>query len=95
MEHLTNGDQWKEGHAVLSCRSTFIASVNGLYPRYSGQPLSLEEILHTENCAVGGYYAVSSGNFVPTFRDNQSIPSSGLKDTSRRKPAVSQDALCT
>jgi len=23
-----------------------------------------------ENCALLGYYAASSGNFVPTFRDN-------------------------
>jgi len=31
------------------------------------------------NCAVLGYYA-SSGNFLPTFRDNLSIPSSGVKN---------------
>jgi hypothetical protein len=30
-----------------------------------------------ENYPYLGYYAVSSGNFVPTFRDNLSIPSSG------------------
>jgi hypothetical protein len=27
-----------------------------------------------ENCAVLGYYAVSSGNFLPTFRDNPISP---------------------
>ena len=27
-----------------------------------------------ENCAVLGYYAASSGNFLPTFGDNVSIP---------------------
>ena len=32
-----------------------------------------------ENCAPLGYYAASSGNFVPTFRDNLSVPSSGVK----------------
>jgi hypothetical protein len=31
------------------------------------------------NLAVLGYYAVSSGNFVPTFRDNLSVPTSGFK----------------
>jgi len=33
-----------------------------------------------ENCALLGYYAVISGNFLPTFRDNISIPSSGVKN---------------
>jgi hypothetical protein len=26
-----------------------------------------------ENCAVAGYYAVSSGNFLPTWWDNLSV----------------------
>ena len=26
-----------------------------------------------------GYYAASGGNFLPTFRDNLSIPSSGVR----------------
>jgi len=26
------------------------------------------------NCAISGYYAPSSGNFLPTFRDNPSVP---------------------
>jgi hypothetical protein len=30
-----------------------------------------------ENCVLLGYYAASSGNFLPTFRDNLSVPSSG------------------
>ena len=29
-----------------------------------------------ENCALRGYYAATSGNFLQTFRDNQSLPSS-------------------
>ena len=33
-----------------------------------------------ENCALLGYYAASSGNFLPTFRDNVSVPSSGFKN---------------
>jgi len=28
----------------------------------------------TENCALLGYYAASSGNFLPTFQDDQSAP---------------------
>jgi hypothetical protein len=34
----------------------------------------------TENCTVVGYYAVSNGNFSPTFRDNLSVPSSVFKN---------------
>jgi hypothetical protein len=30
-----------------------------------------------ENCTVLGYYATSSGIFLPTFRDDLSVPSSG------------------
>jgi hypothetical protein len=32
-----------------------------------------------ENCALLGYYAASSGNFLPMFRDNLSVPFSGVK----------------
>jgi hypothetical protein len=33
-----------------------------------------------ENCALQGYYAASSDNFLLTFRDNLSVPSSGFKN---------------
>jgi hypothetical protein len=33
-----------------------------------------------ENCALVGYYAASSGNSLPTFRDNVSVPSSKFKN---------------
>ena len=33
-----------------------------------------------DKCAPLGYYTASSGNFVATFRDNLSVPSSGLKN---------------
>jgi hypothetical protein len=33
-----------------------------------------------ENCAHLDYYAASSGNFLPTVRDNISVPSSGFKN---------------
>ena len=32
-----------------------------------------------ENCTVLGYYTASSGNSLPTFRDNLSVPSSRVK----------------
>jgi len=34
-----------------------------------------------ENCDLLGCYAATSGNFVPTFRDNLSAPFSGLRNT--------------
>ena len=33
------------------------------------------DILNDKNCALLGHYAASSGNLLPTFRDNQSVPS--------------------
>ena len=33
-----------------------------------------------ENCALLGYYIASTGNFLPTFRDNVLVPSSGVKN---------------
>jgi len=33
----------------------------------------------TENCALLGYYATSSGNSLPTFRDSLSVPSTMVK----------------
>jgi hypothetical protein len=34
-----------------------------------------------QNCNLLNYYAASSGYFLPTFRDNLSVPSSGLHVT--------------
>jgi hypothetical protein len=34
-----------------------------------------------ENCALLGYYAASSGNFLPTFRNKVSVPSLGVKNS--------------
>jgi len=33
-----------------------------------------------ENCALVGYYTAYSGNFLPTVRDNLSVPSSKFKN---------------
>jgi len=35
------------------------------------------------NCALLGYYAASSGNFLPMFQDNSSFPSSVFKNPRR------------
>ena len=39
-------------------------------------------IYKSEKCALLGYYADSSGNLLPTLRDNVSLPNSGLETTS-------------
>jgi hypothetical protein len=39
-----------------------------------------------ENCALLGYYATSSGNVLPTFRDNLSVASSGVKNPLKMGP---------
>jgi len=36
-----------------------------------------------EKCAVLGYYAASSGNTLPTFRNTLSVPSSRVKNPRR------------
>jgi len=36
--------------------------------------------IFTENCALLGYYATSSDNSVPTFRDNLPVPPSRVKN---------------
>jgi len=35
-----------------------------------------------KNCALLGCYAASSGNSLPTFRDNLLVPSSSVKNNS-------------
>jgi len=45
-----------------------------------------------EYCSLLGYYAASNGNFLPTFRDNLSIPSSGFKNP--KDSLLSQCVVC-
>jgi len=40
-------------------------------------PHNTKTLLCTENCALLGYCAAISGHFLPTFRDNWKVPSSG------------------
>jgi hypothetical protein len=46
-----------------------------------------------KNCAVLIYYAASSGNFLPTFRYNLSLPYSSVKHPKRRtvKPSKAKE----
>jgi hypothetical protein len=37
-----------------------------------------------EICILLGYYATSSGNPLPTFRDNVSVPSSRVKKSKKK-----------
>jgi len=37
-----------------------------------------------ENCALLGYFAVSSGNSLPAFRDNLSVQSSRVKKSKKK-----------
>ena len=39
-----------------------------------------EKVALGENCALLGHYAASSGNSLPTLRDNLSLPYSGIKN---------------
>jgi hypothetical protein len=41
-----------------------------------------------ENCALLGYYAASSGNFLLKFRDNVSVPSSEVKTPRESQKSV-------
>jgi len=40
--------------------------------------IDMDTIHMLENLTVLGYYVASSGNFVLTFRDNLSVPTSGF-----------------
>ena len=44
----------------------------------------LENLNLQQNCTLLGYYTASSGNFLPTFRDNVSVLSSGVKNTKKK-----------
>ena len=54
---------------------------------------TLHDILKDENCDLLSYDAASSGNSVPTFRDNLLVPSSRVKYPRRLTPADGTDRL--
>jgi len=41
--------------------------------------IDVDTIHMLENLTVMGYYIASSGNFIPTFRDNLSVQTSGFE----------------
>jgi hypothetical protein len=47
-------------------------------------PMS-ENIVNSEICGLLGNYTASCGNYLPTFRDNVSVPSSRVKIRSSKK----------
>jgi len=48
-----------------------------------------------KNWALLAYYAASSFNFLLTFRDKQSIPSSGFKNPKRRQQIATTRCVIT
>jgi hypothetical protein len=46
-----------------------------------------------ENCVLLSYEAASSGNFLTTFRENLSVPSSWHKNPKKMKPAGFSETL--
>jgi len=43
-----------------------------------------------KNCALLGYYAASSGNFLPMLWENLSVPSSRINNPKRKPVALAQ-----
>jgi hypothetical protein len=50
-------------------------------------------LLFLENCGLPGYYAASTGNYLPTFRYNLTVPSSRVNNL-QRKPDIQIRSLC-
>ena len=45
----------------------------GYFNPQETDPVDIVKHAGNENCALLGYYSASSCNFLPTFRDNQSL----------------------
>jgi len=58
---------------LLSKRGINRAALDSTKPETSSFSREVDE-----NCTLQGYYAACSGNSLPTFRDNLSVPSSKL-----------------
>jgi hypothetical protein len=70
---------WRHmGEVKLQLHFFFTSALDGdeLSRSRSGFFISGKEPLIPEDCALLGYYAASSGIFLPTFRDNLTVPSS-------------------
>jgi len=68
--HNTLNRQWLGWKRLWSCppyHLSILFAISGFRPRVD------------ETCALLGYYAAYSGNSLPTFRDNRSVPTSTVK----------------
>ena len=54
---------------MLTVNLTYESKVKKFYPVISGFRREVDK-----NCSILGYYAASSGNFLPTFWDTLSVP---------------------
>jgi len=63
-------------------------SIKMSFKQNRSQFTSFQRSYSSTNCALLGYYAASSGNFLPTFRDDLSVPSPRFKN-----PKVKPDIL--
>jgi hypothetical protein len=70
-------------YVTLFSRTFF--GITGVHPKRTS----------AENSALLGYYAESSGNFLPTFRDNLSVPSSTVSVPKRRQEITATRCIIT
>jgi hypothetical protein len=69
-EREYSDDQGADGRPILKCN---IIQLEGLI------------LINVENCAILCHYADSSGNSLPTFRDNLSVPPSWVKNVAQAR----------
>jgi len=69
------------GHCLILERVKRLGG--GGYSEKKGSRRFLRNVYTYGNCALLVHYAASSGNSLPTFRDNLSAPSSRFKGTDR------------
>jgi hypothetical protein len=69
--------------SLFSCikesESHYSITIVSVYLDLSVHVSSFPNFEPNENCALLGYYVTSNGNYLPTFRENLSVPSSGFK----------------
>jgi hypothetical protein len=74
-----DGYEWKPAFGKVERTEEFIACYKEVDQRVVSR--FCREV--AENCALLGYCAASSGNFLPTFREKLSVPSSGFNTSIR------------
>jgi hypothetical protein len=94
-----NIQDWKSSSSFMATVRYTVQNVTGRF--YSTRPsikmsfiqnrsqfTSFQRLYSSKNCALLGYYAASSGNFLPTFGDDLSVPPQRVKN-----PKVKPDIL--